>query len=162
MKKLIKSLSLALSTICLTMTTAFAAYELPTFSNPKQFMDLDFTFKFASGVEAYYDDQCNIEECTLYEHRLSTTGSHYTAKYNIKHLIIDLQKKNPEAALRLVMMLCRFFPHKGDIVLEKPEMYEPDFAINTLDIKKPYEPLYLGLRRRGVHTGKVLVIATIE
>lgn len=162
MKKLIKFLSLALSTICVTMTTAFAVYQMPTYKNSKQFMDHDFTYEFALQIKAYYSEQCLLEKYELREYSCSTTGSHYKAKFNIKSLVMALRKKDPEAALRLVMMICRVFPHVGIFDLDKPELYEPMFYVNKLDKADPFKPLYLGLRDRGDRKGDLVSYAIIE
>ena len=156
MKKLFRFLSLALCTICLTMTAVFAGYDFPKYESPEQFMDPEFALQFAKDLQKH-----NRQECTHEAGGFNLDGF-YGVKCNIRRLLLDLARKNPKACLRLIIAICQIFPHKGHADVYKPEQYS-SANMDKLDPENRHKTFRLRLKGTDKETGKgLLTIAYIE
>ena len=157
MKKLFKFLSLALCTICLTMTAVFAIEPFPKYEKPEQFMDPEFALAFAVKLRKYNWDQCNREENGVIKTRFCKV------KRRIEELMLDLEGKNPKAALRLAVAIGHTFTCEGVRVdVSKSESFSAYKIFESTKETDPHRPLYLKLYRKRGGEDKPVAIASIN
>lgn len=139
MKKLFRFLSLALCTICLTMTATLAVKptKFPTYTDASQFMNTDFAIRFAIKLSKYSEYLCELEEAGILE------DCFLNVKHRIKKLISDLEKEDHKAALRLTVAICQISLHAGHINVSESESFSSYEISESTKTTDPHRSLRL-------------------